>query len=132
MIGILPVVDDLDTAGFWDAARRGELAVRVCDDCGHVLHLPRAYCHRCGSWAGSWQPVSGRAHLYSWTTVVHQVHPAFPPPYTIVLVELDDHPGVRLVGHLHGEALLCAGQAMQVSFEAFEDGTVLPQWQPLP
>jgi uncharacterized OB-fold protein len=130
--GILPVVDDVDTAGFWEAARRGELAVRACDRCGHVLHLPRAYCHQCGSWANHWNPVAGQARLQSWTTVVHQVHPSFPPPYTIVLVELVDHPSVRLVGRLQGEPPLRAGQAMQVSFETLEDGTVLPQWHPSP
>jgi uncharacterized OB-fold protein len=128
---VLPVVDDRDTSGFWEAARRGELVVRVCDQCGQVLHLPRAYCNQCGSWESSWKAASGRGHLYSWTTVTHQVHPAFAPPYTIVLVELADFPGVRLVGHVAGEPPLHAGQAMQAWFETLEDGTVLPQWRPV-
>jgi uncharacterized OB-fold protein len=76
-------------------------------------------------------PVSGRAALYSWTTVAHQVHPAFPPPYTIVLVELVDYPDVRLVGHLEGEPSLRLGQLMEPWFEKLEDGTVLPQWRPV-
>ena len=45
----LPVDDDIDTAGFFEAARRGELVVRACDRCGAVLHVPRAYCRTCGS-----------------------------------------------------------------------------------
>ena len=90
---LVPVDDDRDTAGFWEAARRHELVVRACDHCGTVLHLPRAYCHTCGSWDGHWQVVTGHGHLYSWTTVEHQVHPAYPVPYTIVLVELDDAAG---------------------------------------
>ena len=89
----VPVDDDHDTGGFFAAARRGELVVRVCNGCDAVLHLPRAYCHTCGSWDGRWQPVSGEGRVYSWTTVDHQVHPAFPMPYTIVLVELDDRAG---------------------------------------
>src|SRR4029077_2960348 len=118
---LLPFVADLDTGGFWDASRRGQLAVPVCDGCDPVLPLPRAYCHRCGSWEGRWMPVSGRASLYSWTTVVHQVHPAFRTPYTIVLVELVDHPDVRLVGHLEGEPSLHQGQLMEPWFEKLED-----------
>ena len=38
---LLPVDDDLDTGGFFDAARRGELAIRRCNGCDAVLHVPR-------------------------------------------------------------------------------------------
>jgi uncharacterized OB-fold protein len=127
---ILPVDDDGVTGGFWAAARRHELVVRVCDDCGTVLHLPRAYCHVCHSWDGHWQPVSGRARIYSWTIVEHQVHPAYPVPYTIVLVELEDVPGVRMIGSLPGTPELVEGQGMQVWFEERQHGVVVPQWQP--
>jgi uncharacterized OB-fold protein len=125
-----PVDDDLDTGGFFEAARRGELVVRVCDGCGAVLHMPRAYCHTCGSWQGHWQPVSGRGHVYSWTTAEHQVHPAFPVPDTIVLVQLDDVPA-RLVGYVPGAPDLTEGQPMEVWFEMLEDGVVVPQWRPI-
>ena len=127
---VLPVDDDRETGGFWEAARRHQLVVRVCDDCGTVLHLPRAYCHHCRSWNGSWQAVSGRARLYSWTVVEHQVHPAYPAPYTIVLVELDDAPGVRMVGSLPGTPELVEGQSMQAWFEERSEGVVVPQWRP--
>jgi uncharacterized OB-fold protein len=124
----LPVDDDVDTAGFFDAARRGELVIRRCAGCDAVLHLPRAYCRTCGSFEGRWAPVAGTATLYSGTVVVHQVHPAFPVPYTIVLVELDDVPAVRFVGHLPGAPELACGQPMRVWFEQLDDGVVLPQW----
>jgi uncharacterized OB-fold protein len=127
---LLPADDDRDTGGFFEAARRHELVVRVCDACGAVLHLPRAYCHTCGSWEGHWQPVSGRGHLYSWTTAAHQVHPAYPVPYTITLIQLDDVPA-RLMGYLPGAPDLTAGQPMEVWFEDLDDGVVLPQWKPV-
>jgi uncharacterized OB-fold protein len=127
---LVPVGDDPDTGGFWEAAKRHELVIRACAACDAVLHLPRAYCAACGSWEGRWKPVSGRGHLYSWTTVEHQVHPAYPVPYTVVLVELDDVPGARLVGYLGGAPELAEGQAMHVSFEELDDGVVIPQWEP--
>lgn len=125
---LLPVDDDVDTGGFFAAARRGELAIRRCDGCGAVLHLPRAYCHTCGSWEGRWAPVAGTGTLHSWTVVEHQVHPAYPVPHTIVLVQLDDL-AARLVGWLPGRPALRPGQAMRVWFEEL-DGAVLPQWAP--
>ena len=128
---ILPVDDDHDTGGFWDAAKRGQLVVRRCDGCGAVIHVPVAYCHACGSWEGSWTPVAGTGRVVSWTTAEHQVHPAYPVPYTIVLVELDDHPGVRFVGHLAGAPQLTDGQPMRVWFEQLDGGAVLPQWAPV-
>jgi uncharacterized protein len=128
---LIPVDDDRDTAGFFEAARRHELAIRRCDGCDAVLHMPRAYCHACGSWEGRWEPVKGTGTVYSWTVVEHQVHPLYPVPYTVVLVELDDLPGTRLVGHLAGAPTLAIGQRLEAWFEPLEDGTVLPQWRPL-
>jgi uncharacterized protein len=126
---LLPVVDDVDTGGFFEAAQRGELVVRRCEGCGAVLHLPRAYCHACGSWDGRWAPVAGTGTLHSWTVVEHQVHPAYPAPYTVVLVQLDDV-AARLVGWLPGRPELAPGQPMRVWFETVDDGVVLPQWAP--
>ena len=125
---LLPVDDDVDTGGFFAAARRGELAIRFCSGCDAVLHLPRAYCHACGSWDGRWAPVAGTGILHSWTVVEHQVHPAYPVPYTVVLVQLDDV-AARLVGWLPGRPSLAPGQPMRVWFEEL-DGAVLPQWAP--
>jgi uncharacterized OB-fold protein len=126
---LLPVDDDRDTGGFFEAARRHQLAIKVCDQCGQVLHMPRAYCRACGSWSSSWVPVAGSGRVYSWTVVEHQVHPAYPVPYTIVLVELEDRPGVRLIGHLPGAPSLREGQPMRVRFEDAGDDVVLPQWE---
>ena len=126
----LPRIDDPDTGGFFAAAAGDVLALCTCGACGAVLHLPRAYCHHCGAWETTWRPVSGDGRLYSWTTVEHQVHPAFPVPYTVVLVELADEPGARLVGYLPGRPELEAGMAMRVWFEAVADDTKLPQWSP--
>jgi uncharacterized OB-fold protein len=126
----LPVTDDHDTGGFFAAAAQNELAIRMCNRCDAVLHMPVAYCRRCGSWFTRWQRVAGTGSLYSWTVVMHQVHPAFPAPYTVVLVQLDDHPEARLVGSLPGRPDMRVGQAMEVWFDAVSDEVVLPQWRP--
>jgi uncharacterized OB-fold protein len=127
--GLLPVVDDRDTGGFFEAARRGVLAVRRCSGCDAVLHMPRAYCKRCGSWEGRWDEVAGTGRVYAWTVVEHQVHPSYPVPYTVILVELDDDSSVRFVGHLDGDVALEPGQPDEVWFEDIGDGDKLPQWR---
>jgi hypothetical protein len=128
---LLPTVDDLDTRGFWQAAADGRLVVRVCGNCQTVLHLPRAYCSNCGSFSEEWAEADGNATLYSWTVIHHQVHPGYPTPYTVLLVELVDFPGVRLLGHVDGEPTLSAGMPLRVRFDALAADTALPQWEPV-
>jgi uncharacterized OB-fold protein len=75
-----------------------------------------------------WREVLPRGHVYSWTVVEHQVHPAFPVPYTVVLVELEDPPGVRLVGNLSGRPAIQVGDPVRVVFDEQRDDYALPQW----
>jgi uncharacterized OB-fold protein len=42
------------------------------------------------------EPVSGRAKVAARTLNQHQWHPAFPPPYLLALVEIEEAPYVRL------------------------------------
>lgn len=119
-----------DTAPFFRSAAIGELRLRACRDCGRFLHLPRERCLTCGSTNLEWRQVSGIGRLYSWTIVRHQVHPAFPVPYCVVLVELDDAPGVRLPGYLPGEHDFTPDEPMSVRFEQVADNSGLPQFTP--
>ncbi len=128
----VPVTDDPDTAGFFAAAARGALAVCACATCGATLHLPMPWCRHCGSDEVTWRDTAGTGRLHAWTVVEHQVHPAFPVPHTLVLVDVDGEDGVRLLGRLDGRPALRVGQAMTAVFETLPDGTVLPQWQPDP
>ena len=128
---LAPAINDPDTGGFFEASARGEVALRFCADCGATLHLPRAYCYHCGGWNTGYRAVAPRARVYSWTVVEHQIHPAYPVPYTVVLVELADEPAARLVSFLPGRPKLYAGQELQPWFERLENGTVLVQWRPV-
>ena len=92
---------------------------------GHVLHLPRSYCAACDTFDVVWQPVAGRGVVHTWTVVEHVVDPAFPVPYTVVLVELVDPPGVRFVSDLPGRPDLRIGQPMVVRFDTVAAGVTL-------
>jgi len=127
---VLPYDTDRDSGGFFAAAAEGRLVYRACNDCSHALHPPTDHCPHCGGWNTAWRDAKGTGRLHSWTTVMHQVHPDFPAPYTLVVVELDEAPEVRLMGRIEGEAELAADTPMQVWFQKLGDGPVLPQWKP--
>ena len=127
---LLPYTTDRETQGFFEAAAEDRLVYKACNDCNHALHPPSAHCPYCGGWNTAWRDASGRGKLHTWTTVTHQIHPGFPAPYTVVVVELDDAPEVRLMGRLDGEPELTAGMPMQVWFEHTPEGPTLPQWRP--
>ena len=127
----LPVTDDEETGGFWQAATEHRLVVRACDTCSAVLHLPKSFCHHCGSWDVTWRDVRPTGSLYSWTVLQHSVHDAFPAPYTVVLVQLDEYPSVRFVGYLDGTPELHHGMPMRVQYNDVEPGVTIPQWEPV-
>lgn len=130
-MSLVPYAADRETGPFFAAAAQGRLVYRACLDCGRGLNPPTAHCPHCGGWNTDWKTASGQGRLFSWTTVARQIHPDFPTPYTVVLVELADSSDVRLVGRLAGEPELRPGMPMEVWFERIgEDGPTLPQWRP--
>jgi hypothetical protein len=126
----LPITEDRDSGGYFDAAKKGELVIRECKDCGHIVHLPMQYCDNCHGRNTAWRTVAPRGKIYSFTLVVRQVHPAFPVPYSILLIELDGAPGAKLIGHLPGATDMHIGMPMEGYFEQVEDVAVL-RWQPV-
>jgi uncharacterized OB-fold protein len=128
-MAVIPAVDDLDTAGWFRAAAEGHLAVCRCSTCDAVLHMPVAYCRHCGGFDGRWTEVAPAGRIYSYTVVTHQVHPDFPVPYTVILVELDELPEVRLVGRLDGRPGVFIGQPVVAEFLELSDNAALPNWR---
>jgi uncharacterized OB-fold protein len=127
----IPIIDDDDTGGFFNAAKRGAIAVLRCTGCGGAIHLPLPRCPDCGSWELYWDDVVPRGYIYSWTVVEHGVHPAFEVPYTVALIELADESDVRLLAHLPGRADMRVGQDAIAKFEDVRDGVIVPQWVPV-
>ncbi len=82
-------------------------------------------CPECQSFDFEWALASGRGTIYSYTVVHHQTHPAFPVPYTIVLVELEEGP--RLVGQLRGRLDVAIGAAVAAEWDDAPNQP-LPAW----
>lgn len=128
----LPIPDPVSRF-FWEGAARGSLLIQRCGSCLCFQYPPTVVCESCQSRDVIPTEVSGRGSIFA-LTVVHQ---AFLPdfsedvPYTLVLVELDDAPGVRLLTNLvdqRGQTSL-ACDAVEVTFE-MREGVAIPQFRP--
>ena len=99
---LLPVLDDPDTAPFWEGAARGELLVQHCGNCGVARMPPRPMCPHCRSMETVWEPVSGRGTVWSYVIPHPPLLPAYTEfaPYNVIVVALEENPGLRLVGNL--------------------------------
>jgi uncharacterized protein len=81
-----------DMRPFWDYVSDFELRAQRCADCGE-LRLPAGpVCPVCWSEGADWVKLSGRGELQSWVVFRRQYHDAFPVPFTVGLVELEEGP----------------------------------------
>lgn len=120
------------TEPYWFAAGRGELVVPLCEACGTHRWPPGMVCYRCHSMEWSWDPVVGRARVYSYTWADHP-----PPPEgerNIAVVELDEVHGepVRLLSWVVGvsrEQLRCE-LPVEVTFVPVDPEVSIPVWRP--
>lgn len=129
----VPAPDGLDK-GFWEAVARHELAVQRCNRCQTFQFAPEWICHKCQSPELGWHKISGRGRVYSWIRIWNPVHPALKDacPYLVVVVELPDAGGVRMVGNLLGDPLrdVPFGAEVEAVFEDHSERKyTLVQWQ---
>jgi uncharacterized OB-fold protein len=88
------------SAEFYALAASGTLHLQRCSACNVWRHPPRYRCAACGSDAYTWEAVSGRGRVFTWTVTHRPIDPAFTPPYAVVVAELEEGP--RVVGNLRG------------------------------
>jgi uncharacterized OB-fold protein len=129
----LPQPDE-DSAPYWQGCLAGELRMQRCAPCGHLRFPPRPMCPQCQSLKSDWVPVSGHGTIYSWVRCHPPLLPAFADraPLLVVLVELEEGEGLRIVGNWMGpeDAEVGIGDAVEVCFEPLSDEVALPQWRP--
>jgi len=119
-----------DMAPFWAAARRHELVVQRCTDCGARRFPARDICSRCLSRAAEWVPVSGRGTVFTLAIMHQRVHPGLEPPYAVVVVELAEGP--RLLSNVVGVGPhdVRIGMPVEVVFEDVTPDVTLPKFRP--
>jgi len=132
---LLPILDDHNRAHF----TAGMLMVQACRACGHAQHPPEDLCRACGSHDVGPRESTGFGRIESVAVVHHAVHPLLKGrvPYAVILVAVDDAPGVRLLGNVRNTAPgeIAIGARVRVIFEEARDPDngehlLIPQWEP--
>jgi len=115
---------DRDTAPFWEAQNERELKFQRCAQCRTVRYPIGPLCPLCRSFETEWITSSGRGTIYSYTIVRHQTHPAFPVPYTVLLVEMEEGP--RVIAQLRApeDAAIAIGMPVTIAWEEGEQQTL--------
>lgn len=92
----LPEPDDLDAAFYRATAEAGRLMIQCCSACGRRTHPARYFCPSCSSPDFTFQPVSGRARVHSWTVSHFSVESAWKDrlPFVTIVAELEEGPRV--------------------------------------
>lgn len=122
MKGARPLKPRLSEASitFWMSLANGEFTVSCCSACKELQFPPRYHCSFCGKKEKAWNTLSGRATVYSSTTV-HAAPELFSEqaPYIVVVLDLEE--GIRLLARWIGEEPTC-GQAARLVRLDYEDG----------
>ena len=87
---------------FWEAAKRHELVLQRCKDCGDYIFYPREVCSHCLSSNLEWTKACGKGKVNSYTVVRTAAHPGFKDdvPYVLAIIELAEGP--RLTSNVIG------------------------------
>jgi uncharacterized OB-fold protein len=117
---------------FWDGCARRELLIQRCETCGRFWFPPSNRCQHCWSPEFTWQRVSGRARLYSFT-VFHRAYAAELAdqlPYVVGVVELEEGP--RLITNIVGcdPAGVRVDMPVGVVFDEIAEGVALHAFAP--
>lgn len=65
-----------------------------CHDCDSYQYYARPFCLKCDSTDLSWQPVSGKGHVYSMTRVHMSFDARRETPFIVALVDLVEGPRI--------------------------------------
>jgi len=130
---VAPVpVPDEQSSPFWQAAADGVLVIARCGRCSTYAHPPDLVCPSCGHTdpAFTFEPVSGRGTVRSWTVVRQAFLPGFDDavPFLLVDVALDELDDVRLIGRLVDgpDAPVQLGDRVTTTFDELAEGGAVP------
>jgi uncharacterized OB-fold protein len=127
-----PIPDDV-TRPFWDAAKERRLVVQRCGACGYYNHPPRTVCDACLSQELSFQQVSGRGRVHTFTVMHQRDVPGFESeaPFISIVAELEEQPMLLMVSNLpmSERERVSIGAPVMVEFEDRGNGVVVPQFR---
>jgi uncharacterized OB-fold protein len=111
---------------FWEGCIAGELRLQYCRSCARYQFYPRIICSHCGAGEPEWRAASGAGHIASFSVVRRGISRAYPAPYVVALIDLDEGP--RMMSSIVDASpeSVTVGAAVDVKFENWGAEHVLP------
>ncbi len=121
------------TAPYWRAAQQGKLKLPRCEACARFHFYPRSACPHCGSTQLTWQAVSGKGEVYSFTVVHRAPSLGFKEhvPYVVAVVTLAEGPHLMTRLTAVQPETVHIGLLVQVDFERQDEEITLPVFGPV-
>ena len=123
-------IPEYGAEAYWQACNDERLTMQQCDACEKFRWHPTPVCMHCGADEFTWQQMSGRGKINTWTVITHPVHPAavHKVPYVVVVVELAEQAGLTMVSNLIDCEIdgIQFDTAVTVAFESHPNGQKLP------
>lgn len=113
---------------FWDSVAKDAMRLQRCSDCGTFRYPPGACCPNCMSTNATWETISGKGKVLSWTTYHKQYLPAYPVPTTIVAAEMSEG-NIFITNIDPGETnRLAVGRPLRIVYGDHPDGYRIPRF----
>ncbi len=118
---------------FFDGAKEGKLRLLQCTACNTWSYPPATLCSHCGGNELAWQDASGQGTVYAHGRLARPYHPRHKDRLPLVLAQVDIADRLRLMTNLVEVAPedVHVGDAVEVCFETFPDGGVIPVFRPV-
>ena len=128
------VVPDELTKPHFDAANEGRLEMQNCSACNRLQNPPMPTCSQCKSANNlEWKVMSGKGKIYNYGVAYDCPVRLLQEdqPFNLVVITLDDDPGIQMYSHLPGTPVddVPVGAAVEVIFEETANGQKVPEWR---
>lgn len=116
-------------APMWESVRAQRFSLQCCRACNAFRYPPAPVCPECLSAEAHWVPVQGSGEILSWVIFHRGYLPAYPPPYNVITVRLDEGP--VMVSNLEGPTPEGSwiGRRVTLQYATMPDGVVLPRFR---
>lgn len=112
----------------WDLlAQTGHLHLQRCTGCGTWRYPPGPACPSCLEPGFEWRPVAGGGEILSWVMFRKDYLAAYPAPYNVVAVRLDEGP-IVISNLVEDPEASVIGRRVQLTVQLMNNDVALPRF----
>lgn len=114
----------------WRTIEQKAMALPFCSDCERAVYPPAPCCPRCFHFDLPWKKLTGRGRIVSWTRFHRTYLPAYPAPYNVIAVALEE--GVVVISNLVGDeppSHEWIGLEVNIVYQQISSDRILPRFE---